>query len=102
MQDSVETGERARRYVLASGALLFVLLTAQLLALDPLLEAIGRPILGWLALALALAVHTRALHDRYRNTDEIQETLAALALSAAVFARYYGGVGSTARESAPA
>ena len=51
------------------------------------------PVAAWPAMAAALLVHNSTLHAWYRNTDEVQETLAAIAFASAAFASYYGRAG---------
>lgn len=46
------------------------------------------PPIGWLAVAAAVLAHNRALHRWYGNTDEVQETFAAIAFTSAVLGAY--------------
>jgi hypothetical protein len=64
------------------------------------LDELGIPVVphvGWLAVAAAMLAHNRELHRWYRNTDEAQETFAAIAFTTATVAAYYASVGTGAR-----
>jgi hypothetical protein len=59
------------------------------------LDELGIPVVprvGWLAVAAAMLAHNRELHRWYRNTDEAQETFAAIAFTTATVAAYYASV----------
>ncbi len=60
------------------------------------LDELGIPVvprIGWLAVAAAMLAHNKSLHAWYRNTDEAQETFAALAFTTATVGAYYASLG---------